>query len=762
MAETNQPEYVPVDTPGLVDFLKQSITQILTNVLDSQTPAFLPNSEILGDIDYQTLQAVIRDLIRHQQELEPQLKANLEFIRGRECYTRDEIKDALAHYQKTLIFWQPKESKSKSKGSPESSVNQTTLEWLAILFFHIGLCHYRLGVLEPTQETVIHWKDAKQYFQQCLDICQEAGREDLVSKFINQQGEVLQHLSLWEDLQSLAQKALNLHITYGSESQLAQDYGFLAEAAMHNSKWAHASQLAELALAIQTQSQLEETDSQSSYAILVAESRQEFHQWQSTVKELEDALAKTDPKQELQIYLQILKALQKLYFDQDEYREAFRIYHKERMIKYQYGRNSFIGISPLSPLILNKSSPATIALEIEDSGRITDVNALLERVKDPQNKLTVLHGESGVGKTSLLQAGLIPLLSQSSTEGLLEKPLVMVTVSNYRDWVKDLHRQLNRTSQAPEFPEEGGNFSSVKDVENTLQQLTKENHLIVLIFDQFEEFFLGRNRSTRRLFYDFFEFCLQQDYLKVILSIRSDALHYLLECERSTNLDSINNDLLAKEIRYYLGNLQFSHARNLMEQLTHRTKFILDPELLDRVMMELWDEMDTVAPIGLQILGYQLQKSGITTLDNYEKLGESPKRVLIKNFFDDVLKNCGRLNERTARLVLFLLTNENGTRVIKTRDELAVDLATEANKLDLVLDILSEAGIVSVIHSLPFDHYQISHDYLAMVLRTQQGEMLITELEWQRERVQRKLSEEKPNSFIDRAIASFFRWMRAD
>jgi hypothetical protein len=273
---------------------------------------------------------------------------------------------------------------------------------------------------------------------------------------------------------------------------------------------------------------------------------------------------------------------------------------------------------------------------------------------------------------------------------------------------------------------------------------------------------LGRNRSTRRLFYDFFEFCLQQDSLKVILSIRSDALHYLLECERSTNQDRINHDLLAKEVRYYLGNLQFSHAKHLMEQLTHRTNFVLDPELLDRVMMELWDEMDTVAPIALQILGYQLQKSGITTLDNYEKLGESPKRVLIKNFFDDVLKNCGRLNERTARLVLFLLTNENGTRVIKTRDELAVDLAAEANKLDLVIDILSEAGIVSVIHALPFDHYQISHDYLAMVLRTQQREMLITELEWQRERVQRKLSEEKPNSFIDRAIASFFRWMRAD
>jgi tetratricopeptide (TPR) repeat protein len=759
MAETNQPEYIPVDTPGLVDFLKESITEILGNVLDPQTPTFLPNSEILGDIDYQTLQAVIRDLLRHQQELEPQLKANLEFIRGRECYSRDEIKDALAHYQKTLIFWQPKESKSKSKGSPEHSVPQTTLEWLVILFFHIGLCHYRLGVLEPTQETLIHWKDAKQYFQQCLDICQEAGREDLVSKFINQQGEVLQHLSLWEDLQSLAQKALNLHITYGSESQLAQDYGFLAEAAMHNSKWAHASQLAELALAIQTQAQLEETDSQSSYAILVAESRQEFHQWQSTVKELEDALAKTDPKQELQIYLQILKALQKLYFDQDEYREAFRIYQKERMIKYQYGRNSFIGISPLSPVVINKSSSATIALEIEDSGRRSDVDALVERVKDPQKKLTVLHGESGVGKTSLLQAGLIPLLSQSS--GVTQTPLVMVTVSNYRDWVRDIYRQLKRTSSTPEVPE-GGNFLSVKDVETTIQELTHQNYVIILIFDQFEDFFLGRNRSTRRLFYDFFEFCLQQDSLKLLLSIRSDALHYLLECERCTNLDSINNDLLSKEIRYYLGNLQFSNARNLMEKLTHRTKFVLDPELLDRVMMELWDEMDTVTPIALQMLGYQLQKSGITTIDNYQKLGESPKRVLIKNFFDDVINNCGKLNERTARLVLFLLTNENGSRVMKTRDELAVDLAGEANKLDLVLDILSEAGIIYVIPSLPFDYYQISHDYLAIVLRNQQGEMLITELEWQRERVQRKLSEEKPYSFLDRAIASFFRWMRAD
>ncbi|WP_413167850.1 hypothetical protein ACL6C3_14225 [Capilliphycus salinus ALCB114379] len=39
-------------------------------------------------------------------------------------------------------------------------------------------------------------------------------------------------------------------------------------------------------------------------------------------------------------------------------------------------------------------------------------------------------------------------------------------------------------------------------------------------------------------------------------------------------------------------------------------------------------------------------------------------------FLEDVVKDCGSENERFAKLALYLLTDENNTRPLKTRSEL--------------------------------------------------------------------------------------------
>lgn len=754
--ETNQPEYIPTDTPTLIEFLQQSSERILSYILDGSTLPFETNVGILGETDYQTLKAVIRDLLRHKADLEPELRANLALLQGRESSAENEWKEAISFYQQCLEFWQPKAVKSKPKNSLEIVIPKKTLEWLGILFFHVGLCHYRLGLSAKESETQSYFKEAKAEFQQCLDILEQAGRQDLVAKFINLQGEVLQHLELWEDLKGLTQKALSLHITYGSESQLAQDYGFLAEAALHTSKWAHANQLAELALAIQTQAKLEEPEHHNSYAVLLEESRQEFNQWRTTVRELEEALSKTDPQQDLKIYLRILKALHKLYFDQDEYREALRIYEKQREIEYEYEVRSFKGIKALEP------QDSQVARELKLSGRTKDIQTVLKRLQKSPEKLTVLHGESGVGKTSFIKAGLIPSLQQPGVLQDQEKtlPLVMV-ISDYKQWMYDLERDINQISdQSFQRSQHTINYSLLLD---SLREEAQKQSLVLIIFDQFEEFFFGcHNLSERKVFYNFLGEALGISSVQIILSIQTDALHYLLECEKLANLTTINNDILAKSVRYQLSNLSFNHAQKLTESLMKRSKLHLEPELLDRIMMELWEDEDTIHPVALQMLGYQLEMEGITSLEEYQKLSPHPKWLLVSRYLEELIKHTGRANEKTARLVLFSLTNENGTRLIKTRDELMSDLGGEANKLDLVLDILVKGGLISEIPDLPFNRYHLAHNYLGSAVRHQQGEMLIAELELQRERVQRKLSEEKPNSFLDRVIASFFRWIRSD
>ncbi|MEQ9372970.1 MAG: hypothetical protein RIG63_28710 [Coleofasciculus chthonoplastes F3-SA18-01] len=62
----------------------------------------------------------------------------------------------------------------------------------------------------------------------------------------------------------------------------------------------------------------------------------------------------------------------------------------------------------------------------------------------------------------------------------------------------------------------------------------ERRHLMtVLIFDQFEEFFfVCTDTAARKPFFEFLSDCLNSPYLKIILSLREDYLHYLLECER--------------------------------------------------------------------------------------------------------------------------------------------------------------------------------------------------------------------------------------
>ena len=127
------------------------------------------------------------------------------------------------------------------------------------------------------------------------------------------------------------------------------------------------------------------------------------------------------------------------------------------------------------------------------------------------------------------------------------------------------------------------------------------------------------------------------------------------------------------------------------------------------------------------------------------------------------VEDCGDINRQVAELILYLLTDEKGTRPLKTRSELERDLralsleelSKETNQLDLVLRIFVEAGIVVFIPENPADRYQLVHDYLAAFIQKQQKPRineLIAELK--KERNQRILSEDKLNRIYQKVLFS--------
>ncbi|MEQ8997874.1 MAG: hypothetical protein RID53_15375 [Coleofasciculus sp. B1-GNL1-01] len=717
------------------------------------------------------LELARQDLQGRGEELGADLAAGLEFVWGREAYLQDNVDDAIAHYQRSL-----------SRG--ESPPNQHP-ERKGIVLIHLGLCSWRQAQLNRAEQRR-YWQEARDYFHQGLAVFEGVERPDLVARFIGELGEVLQRLEAWDRLQELAEKGLRLHQVYGSERQQAQDYGFLAEVALARGNWQEAKRLANQALQCRDVACNVSTNvsdqGHSLYLFLLAKAQQGLNQIPSAIETLERVRVETHPQDNPQVYSDSLKELQRLYFNQKEYLKAFAIKQEQGLVESQLGLRAFIGASRLQPL--PGESQDKVALEITASGRGRDVARLIGRIARDDCKLTVIHGQSGVGKSSIVNGGLVPALRQKQmVKGLDVLP---IPVRVYTNWVEELGRLLVEGETSPPTPllqGEGGKISR-NTVSNTplnipdnpplntppslagkgagglglvleqLQQNEQRHRLVILIFDQFEEFFfVCQDTAARKPFFEFLSDCLNLPYLKVILSLREDYLHYLLECERLARIDVINNDILNKSNRYELGDFAPEDAQVIIQQLTARSQFHLESELVGQLVQDLAGDTGKVRPIELQIVGAQLQAEGITTLAEYRQRGT--KDELVKRYVEAVIKDCGQENQRVGELVLYLLTDEKNTRPLKTRRDLIAELRAlpldgvmDVPQFELVLKILVDSGLVVEVPEKPEDRYQLVHDYLVELIRQQEGFGIVAELKAEREK--RRRSEERFKVFQQR------------
>ena len=466
---------------------------------------------------------------------------------------------------------------------------------------------------------------------------------------------------------------------------------------------------------------------------------------QRQLKEIENAVAslknakKSDPYKNPQLYLDIVQELHDIYyFDKHEYLQAFELKEEQRYLRSQLGITAFVGAGRLQASIRLKyqqrksDKKEQIPQEIAASGRQYDIEQLVSRIGSTQHKLTIIHGQSGVGKSSLVNAGLVPVL-QSQSIGTLD--VLPIILRAYTDWVKELG---NSCQKALEEKDISGSLvlDSTQTIINQLEQNVHHNLLTVIIFDQFEEFFFVSNDLTKRK--DFFDFLSQllnikNSGVKIILSLREDYLHYLLICNRLENMTAINNDILNKNILYHLGNFSPENAKEVIARLSQSSQFHLEPELIDYMVAELAKNLGEVRPIEMQVMGAQMQAEGITTLAKYRTFGTKEK--LVQNYLANVIEDCGLENKQLAEDVLYLLTDDNNTRPLKTREEIETELKTlisdlvfTEEQLNLVLEIFIKSGLVFLIPEHPANRYQIVHDYLVAFIRQQRGDDLHAQL----------------------------------
>ncbi|MEM9805488.1 MAG: WD40 repeat domain-containing protein [Cyanobacteria bacterium P01_D01_bin.56] len=752
---------IQVDYPvqALIETLHRAAAELFSHILDSPASDFLdyfaPQLPSLNHhlkiLTEQELPFAIADLTHHATQLDGALQASLDFLRGREAHNPGRLGVAKDYYRQSLNYWQ--------------AVNDTvedTSDQQAVLLLHLGLWEQTHAELQRST-FLPSYRQARRYYEQFIAVLRRQERRDRIAKFMPMLAEVLYQIEDWNALTQLAQEGLDLHQT--DTVRLARDYGYLAAAAIAEQNLDQAEQLATQALNLINQSvktvqnldtgrlDLPKDNSLSPTAVILAlryrqgeyyflrgQARQlqgDESLFSKAIRDLENARQRTEPSNPL--YRRILSSLQDLYFAKQRYLEAFSLKQEQRHIENLMGLRAFIGASPIQPYHSSSTRNDISSFEMHASGRQHTIDQLVGRLMQPQHTLVILHGESGVGKSSLLSSGLIPALKKSTAEGRTTLPLL---VRNYLNWEVSILQALQRvTSSQPAAPP---NFQvsfpiTGESLLNHLQQQAQDNYQqIIIVFDQFEEFFFeSPSVKQRQSLYYFLRDCLNIPYLKVVLALRDDYLHYLLEWERIAALDI---DILSKDVRHYLGNFNQEECEAVIRHLTNSAQFYLEEELISALVEDLTIDDGEVKPIELQVVGAELQRKNITTFRSYQKLGNDPIQALVRSFLNRVVRDCGPENSTLARTLLYLLSDESTTRPLKTLTELeesleSLGLLVDPAQLELVLEILATSGLLFESPEVGGQiRYQLAHDYLADLVKQQDVPGLMTVLQAERQR----------------------------
>jgi len=311
--------------------------------------------------------------------------------------------------------------------------------------------------------------------------------------------------------------------------------------------------------------------------------------------------------------------------------------------------NPFKGLSPYTAKDANKFW-----------GRPKETEALADYAST--RKLLVVYGKSGVGKTSLLQAGVIPRLQMDgffSAYARIDK-----------DPIDAIQRQVMEAFQASGSgaPSRAENLSSFfENAEECLKRTSGRDGQetpIVLVLDQFEDFFGTFHKNgveeSRRKFTNQVAQVIYRKSLPVtfLFSMREDFLPEM-DYFRATVPFILNN-------HYRLASLTLEAARTVITKTLEETSYHFEDDLIDTVLRDLEKSGDGgIEPYALQIVCSEIwerwdSEAKAITLDFYAKRLQGMQNILgsfvtkkveefpvqhqqaIKNIFAELFTDRGR------------------------------------------------------------------------------------------------------------------------
>ncbi|MEM7344198.1 MAG: WD40 repeat domain-containing protein, partial [Chloroflexota bacterium] len=340
-------------------------------------------------------------------------------------------------------------------------------------------------------------------------------------------------------------------------------------------------------------------------------------------------------------------------------------------------------------------------------GRDETLSNLLAQLH--QGALTILHAESGAGKSSLLQAGLQHQLIIQGHVPLYIRPYDQSPTMTIKKMVM---RNVNSYAEA-----------SLLDFLHQVTAVLGRETILVILIDQFEELFFNLNKEARQVFVAELAECLENETLNVrwVLSLRTEFFGNLANF-RPRIRNPFEND-------FRLNRLPREQARMVITVPAERFNIRYEPALVDALLDDLHDpDNNEVAPAQLQLVClalYDLLRTqqqtnadvaATITMAMYEKEGRT--EGILRGHLNRVLRNrVGRQDRELARQLLIALVSSDQRRIRRTKSELAATLSTyltAAQSLDDILDQLVDSRLLNIDEDKQTDEfsYELAHDLL--------------------------------------------------
>lgn len=318
---------------------------------------------------------------------------------------------------------------------------------------------------------------------------------------------------------------------------------------------------------------------------------------------------------------------------------------------------------------------------------------VLEWLRNSKEKLLYLTGRSGSGKTSLLNAFVIPRLEQDAS------PFMTIVVRSFHNPLLALQAELLKPGVIWLQPQEDS-INIYGLLERAVSTLGSRR--LLLIFDQFEELLIlqERNRAPIEDFEQFIRRIIRGNIrnLSILLVIRSDYIGKLQEL----NLPVIEQNRNWKEISPFTE----SAASSFLSQ----SGLVFGAKELETIITEASEIEETrglIRPITLNMIGLVLER--LPKSQSYRKR--------VNNLLVEYVKDCINIPEikDCSRRLLRVMVTQSGTKRPRFVSDLANETKQNKNAVAGTLLILGTQGIVRRIDEQD-SIWEVSHDFVARLI----------------------------------------------